>query len=108
MAFGISTGDVAEACARHPWRTLGFWLLVIAVAVFLASGLDGELNNDDDFTNNPDSARADALMSERIPDGPSTETVVIHSDALAIDDPAFRTVVEQTTSDLTSMTNIVA
>jgi RND superfamily putative drug exporter len=108
MAFGISTSDVAEACARHPWRTLGFWLLMIGVAVFLASGLDGALNNDNDFTNNPDSARADALMSERMPDGPSTETVVVHSDTYTVDDPAFRTVVEQTTSDLTALTSIVA
>ncbi|HEY7031986.1 MAG TPA: MMPL family transporter [Thermomicrobiales bacterium] len=108
MAFGISTNGLAEACSRHPWRVLALWLLVIALGVILASGLDGNLANGDDFTNNPDSQRADHLIDQRMGDDPATETVVVHSATLTVDDAAFRSVVEQTTTDLAAMTEVVA
>ncbi|HEY7034599.1 MAG TPA: MMPL family transporter, partial [Thermomicrobiales bacterium] len=108
MAFGISTNGVAEACSRHPWRVLALWLLVIALGVILASGLEGALNNDNDFTSNPDSQQADRLIHKRMGDEPATETIVVHSDTLTADDAAFRSVVEQTTADLAAMTQVVA
>jgi RND superfamily putative drug exporter len=108
MAFGLSTNGVAEACARHPWRVLGLWLLIIALGVILASGLEGSLNNDNDFTSNPDSQQANTLIDQRLGDEPLTETIVVHSETLTVDDAAFRSVVEQTTADLVAMKQVVA
>ncbi|HKG26643.1 MAG TPA: MMPL family transporter, partial [Thermomicrobiales bacterium] len=108
MAFGLSTNDVAEACSRHPWRILGLWVLIIVAGVLLASTLEGSLNNDNDFTNNPDSKVANGLIDQRMGDDPPTETIVVHSDALSVDDAAFRSVVEQTTADLLAMKEVVA
>jgi RND superfamily putative drug exporter len=108
MAFGLSTNGVAEACSRHPWRVLGLWLLIIAVGVLLASGLEGSLKNDNGFTNNPDSQHGKTLIRQRMGDDPATETVVVHSERLTVDDAAFRSVVEQTTADLAAMKPVVA
>jgi hypothetical protein len=88
MAFGISASDVAEACARSPWRMLGCWLLVIGVAAGLAAGRGGA-RRDDDVTNNPDAARADARMNDRLPDGPSMGTAVVPCAADTVDAPIF-------------------
>src|SRR5262245_60604810 len=106
--MSISTSDLAEVCARHPWKTLAFWLVLIAVGVFLASGLDSVLNGDDDFTNNPDSKRADALVDQRFGIEPPTETIVLTSTTLTVDDPLFRQTIAQTTSDLLALDAVVS
>src|SRR5215207_8101614 len=106
--MSFSTSDIAEVCARHPWRTIGFWVALIVVGVFLASGLDGVLSNDDDFTNTPDSKRADILIDQRFGNEPPTETIVVTSSTLTVDDPLFRQTVEQTTADLLGLDAVVA
>ena len=34
----LSTGGLARASARHPWRTIGLWVVIVAVALFLEPG----------------------------------------------------------------------
>jgi len=90
----VSTGAIAAACARHPWRTLGAWALAIALAVG-ASGalLGGALTTEARGTNDPESLRAERLMEKGFPrlrHDMTTEVVVIRSETLTVDDPAFR------------------
>ena len=42
MRPNLSTASLARASARHPWRTLGAWLTVLAVAIVLTSTLLGD------------------------------------------------------------------
>jgi RND superfamily putative drug exporter len=103
----LSTTNVARASARHPWRTLGFWLLLLVLAGVLQGTMGGAFNGDDDFTNNPDSKIADDLIDARMPDDPFTETIVVRAQNSTVDDAAYREVVKQTTADLLAMSGVV-
>ncbi len=106
----FSPAGLARVCARHPWRVLALWLIVLVFAFVAASGLGDALSADGTFTNNPESVRADDLLKDRMRGGqdhPVTETVIIHSDRATIDDPAFQQVVHQTVADLRAMPEVV-
>src|SRR5215207_1055093 len=82
---------MARACAAHPWRTIGVWLVAIVLGgVGAAAGL-GDLTTEGEVTNNPDSIKAERLIDERLPErrAPS-EMVVVRSERLTVDQPAFR------------------
>jgi RND superfamily putative drug exporter len=81
---------------------------MLVVAGVLSSGLGTALDNSADFTNQPESKKADNLIESHIGKSPMTETVVIQSSDLTVDDPQFKQVVEKTTNDLRGMTNAVA
>ncbi len=92
-ARGPMTRRLAERCARHPWRTIGAWLVAVLVAMaaagaFLADGLTTEQT----LTGGPDSVRALELTDDRLAGlEPPTELVVLRAEAGTVDDPAFRT-----------------
>jgi RND superfamily putative drug exporter len=102
------TQTLARACAARPWRTIGAWLLAIVVgAVCAAAGLGG-LTTEGQLTNNPDSIKAESLIEQRLPDRrTATELVVVRSDRLAVDQPAFRAEVRRL-ADLGRSTGQVA
>jgi putative drug exporter of the RND superfamily len=107
----FSTAGLARASARHPWRVLAAWLLVLVLAGVAASGLGDALTTEGDFTNRPESVRADDLLKLRLRGGqdqPVTETVVVHSDTATVEDPAFRQVVARTAADLRALPAVVA
>ena len=109
MRSFLSTAGLARASARHPWRTLTLWLAIIIVAGVLAARMGGALNSSSDFTNTPDSKRAEQLLKARMTGGqPLTETIVVQSQRATVDDPAFRTVVDQTLARLLAMPDVVA
>jgi putative drug exporter of the RND superfamily len=96
MAFSLSPASLATSSARHPWRVIGLWVLVL-LASFVISGalLSDALTNEASATNNPDSIRAEKLLEERLR-GPEriNEAVVIQSADLTVDEPAFQSHVE--------------
>ena len=105
----FSTAGLARASARRPWRTLGVWLAIIVVAVVASGAFSGSLSDEAEFTNKPESVQADELLEGRMRgEDPLTETVVITSTSATVDDPAFKQVVEQTTTNLRGMPNAVA
>src|SRR5689334_15262645 len=108
MRSFLSTMGLARASARHPWRTLRLWLIVVVAAGALQATLGGALKSAGDITNNPDSKQAQTLIERRIGKEPLTETVVIRSRRATVDDAAFRSVVERTTADLLGMRGVVA
>jgi RND superfamily putative drug exporter len=92
----FSTEGLARSSARRPWLIIGVWVAVIvasavAIGTLLASGLTTEIA----LTNNPESARAEDLLETRLrgPE-PTNEIVIVRSDTLTVDDPAFRSTVE--------------
>ena len=84
--------SIARACARHPWRTLGAWAVVlVCAAAVTVLYLGGALSNEQHFTNDPESSRATALISESFPGNDrSREIVIVRSAGLTVDDPQFR------------------
>ena len=87
----LSTESLARASAAHAWRTVAIWTVVLIVAVVLVATLlaDG-LTTEFRYSNNPDSKTGDALLEERLR-GPRrvNEVVIVQSDELVVDDPAF-------------------
>ena len=108
MTLFPSTRSIVGASTRHPWRTLGMWVVLIVLAGFLAASMGTKFSDDGDFTNNPESKQADTLLAQHSDDDPSTETVVVRSDQWTVDDPAFQTVVQTTSANLAAMTGVVA
>ena len=73
-----STQALAAASARHPWRTLGLWFVLIVLAGYAAGGL-GDVTSDEN-RGNSESDRANELISRlRVSTGPATEFVVVES-----------------------------
>lgn len=110
MFPSFSPERLARASARHRWPTIGLWLGVLTVAVVLAGALlGGGLTTELTLTNNPESVRADNLLDERLGNANTTigEIAVVRSETLTVDDPAYRTYVEQLTADLLTLGNEV-
>ncbi|HET9674388.1 MAG TPA: MMPL family transporter [Gaiellaceae bacterium] len=87
------TERVARACAAHPWRTVGAWILVLVASVvalaFVFTGLTTEASG----TNNPESERADERLVRAFPPDPDrivTDVIVVRSPRYTVDDPRFR------------------
>jgi putative drug exporter of the RND superfamily len=95
----VSPESLARASSRHPWRVIGIWVLVL-VAMGTASGrlLGDVLTNDFSFTNKPESIRAQDVIDQKFTPpgaGKDTEYVIVESSSATVDDPAFRSYVEQ-------------
>ena len=80
----INPETLARASSRHPWRVVVGWVVLIAAAGMTAGALlGGVLNNDIEFTNEPESVRAQDVIDERFAEqsaGASTEFVIISSE----------------------------
>jgi putative drug exporter of the RND superfamily len=109
MASPLSTEGLARISARRPWWVLAAWVVVVILAALAAPMLGDALTTSADFVNKPDSVRGQDLLEERLR-GPRalTETVIVRSDTLTVDDPAFRAAVERVTAQLGSLDGIVA
>ena len=63
--------------------------------VVIALLLGDALTSDGDVTSNPESKQAEALIHEGFPPQPTpSEIVVVRSDRLTVDDPAFKAKVQ--------------
>ncbi|MEZ4504713.1 MAG: MMPL family transporter [Thermomicrobiales bacterium] len=97
----FSTAGLARLSARRPWRTIGLWLLVLVLAGMSASTLNDALTTEQGFLNNPESQRGKELLEERLRgEQPITETIVIRSERLTVDDAAFQAKVDGLVSAL--------
>jgi RND superfamily putative drug exporter len=88
-AFNV-TGRLAEASARRPWIVVGLWIALFLVGGFLASRVGDALTTEMALTNDPESARADRLLEERLR-GPeqARELVIVASEGSTVNDPEF-------------------
>lgn len=98
----LSPGSLAAVSARHPWRTITLWIVLLAVITLLSGVAGGNTNNQDfGFSNNPESQVADKLVKDHFGDDTrASETIVVHSDSLTVDDQSFRDVVAKTVANL--------
>ena len=90
----LNPESVARASSRHPWRTLGAWFLaIVAMGALSGSLLAGVLTQDIAFTNKPESVKAQDIIDQHFSNGADTsdtEFLIVQSDSLTVDDPAFQ------------------
>ena len=108
----VSPESLARASSRHPWRTLGVWLVLIAAMGALSSALLGDvLTQDIAFTSKPESVRAQDALDAHFATGEeadSTEFLIVQSDAVTVDDPAFQDTVTALQGDLVALGDVLA
>ena len=108
MSSFLSTRGLARITSRHPWRTLGFWLVLLVLAAVMAPRLGDALTTEGNFTNRPESVVGDDLLEERLRgERPMTETIIVRSETATVDDAAFRSTVDGLVAQLTAMPEIV-
>ncbi len=102
MALNLSTESLARASSRRPWITIGIWVVLLAVAMVLNATLLGSATTTEfRFTNGVDSQRALDLLETRLRGPrPMTEMVIIQSDSMTVDDPAFQAKTESVFSTI--------
>ena len=108
----INPESLARASSRHPWRVvIGWVVLILAAGATTGALLGGVLNNDIEFTNEPESVKAQQVIDERFAAetaGVGTEFVIVSSDALTVQDAEFETFVEELQGALAQRTDLVA
>ena len=105
MALGISPEALARRSARRPWTTVGIWILALVIAfILVASLLDDALTTQFVFTNTPESQRGVDLMAELRGVPISTnEVIIVQSDRLKVNDPAFEEFAADLYSDIAAL-----
>jgi uncharacterized membrane protein YdfJ with MMPL/SSD domain len=86
------TERLARAASRHPWRTIGCWVVAIVAAGAAIVLAMGELTTEGHPTNNPQSARAEHAVEGAFPPDPRrfvTDLVVVRSDRVRVESPPF-------------------
>jgi putative drug exporter of the RND superfamily len=108
----VNPESLARASSRHPWWVLGAWVaLLLAAGTVTGMLLSGVLNNDIEFTNRPESVRAQDVIEKRFESkaaGVETEYVIVSSTTVGVDDPAFQRYVKEVQGALASARGLVA
>jgi len=103
----LNPESIARASSRHPWRTIGLWLVLIVAMGAVSSKLLGDvLTQEFEFTNRPESVRAQEVIDEKFSNGnavESTEFVIVQSDSLTVDDPEFQAFVGQIQGEVAAL-----
>ncbi|MCH7553707.1 MAG: MMPL family transporter [Chloroflexi bacterium] len=102
MAINLSTEGLARSSSNRPWITIGIWVAILALAMFLNVTLLGSATTTEfRFTNGVDSQAALDLLEERLRGPrPMTEMVIVQSETLTVEDAEFRGAVEEITATI--------
>jgi RND superfamily putative drug exporter len=104
----LNPESIARASSRHPWRTIGAWLVILVGSFSLVSAglFTDALTNGIDFTNTPESKEAAQLVQDRLRGGaeePDTELVLVVSETATADDATFQGYVGALQSEIDSL-----
>jgi RND superfamily putative drug exporter len=102
----LNPESIARASSRHPWRTVGVWLVIFVLAGAASSALLGSaLTTDIDFTNTPEAKEAQQILEQRrLEQDIVTENWIIAGpDEGAVEDPAFVENVNAALEDLSAL-----
>src|SRR5918992_6201534 len=95
----LSTGALAAASARHPWRTMGAWVVALGLSVVvIATLLGGSLTTEGEPTNDPQAFRARDALLQAFPPMPGstvTDIVVVRSEEHTAASPQFAAFVRE-------------
>jgi RND superfamily putative drug exporter len=102
----LSPESLARASSRHPWRTIGIWVVVIVSMGIVSSRLLGDvLSQEFEFTNQPESVRAQDVIDEKFQTNGAedTEFVIVLSDSLTIEDAQFEEAVTRLQEEIAAL-----
>jgi putative drug exporter of the RND superfamily len=102
----LNSETVARASSRRPWTTIVIWLVLVLGAGYLSSQLLGDvLSQEFDFTNEPESVRAQEIIDQRFGGNGAedTEFVIVQSDSATVEDPEFETAVRELQGELAQL-----
>jgi putative drug exporter of the RND superfamily len=99
----VSTERIARACARHPWTTLGAWVVALVLGFGTIVALL-DLTTEGEITSNPESEQGYEAIGRHFPPDPEdeyvNELILVRSSTLVVDDEAFREKVEALLADV--------
>jgi uncharacterized membrane protein YdfJ with MMPL/SSD domain len=93
----LSPETLARASSRRPLRTLAIWVVsIIAMGYVSSQLLAGVLSQDFNFTNKPESVRAQDIIDQKFHTNTDrdTELVIVHSDSLPVENAGFEAAVQ--------------
>ena len=99
----FSTTGLARWTSRNPWKTVIAWVAILVLGVLSAGTLGDNVTSDFRILSNPEAQKGLDLIEERNGQAPLNETIVITSETLTVDDPAFQAVVTNTANALRAM-----
>ena len=99
------TDALARISARRPWLTIALWAVAVIVGLLLVGGLLGSATTTQLTLSTEVEATKAADLLEDFWQRPEavTEVVVVQSESLTVDDPAFREKVESVFADITAL-----
>ena len=104
MLKRLSPESLARASGSKPLVVIAIWLALAVLAVLIAGALlDSATTTELRLTGNVESERAKSLLEERLGSRSITEIVVIQSDSLTVDDPAFQEKAESIFASLVAL-----
>jgi RND superfamily putative drug exporter len=103
-----SLSRLARSCARHPWRTIAVWLVVLVSLSSNAGRLDGEYVDDFRLPGS-DAQKAYDLLVDSFPvQAGGRATVVLAVDDGSLRDPARAAAIGRTLGDVAQLDRVVA
>ncbi|MEA2582387.1 MAG: putative drug exporter of the superfamily [Thermomicrobiales bacterium] len=106
----FSTAGLARSSARRPWLVVAAWVALLILAVVVQAVRPANTTTDVGLLNNPEAQQgwdlleAHGIRAER----GGTETLIVRSATLTVDDPAFRATVQRATDAFRADTDVVA
>jgi putative drug exporter of the RND superfamily len=106
----LSPRRLAAIAVERPRRVLFVWGGLVLIGFVLISGLlESALSSEADVTSSPESKQAQDLIDERFPERDALdELVIVRSEELTVDEPAFRERVESLTEELARQSGVEA
>jgi len=110
MASLSSTARLARISALHPWRTVIAWGGLLVLAGVIQGITPVNTTTDISLLNNPESQRGWDLIEEHgiREERRGTETIVVRSANMTIDDPAFQQTVQRVTEAFRADAEVIA
>ena len=105
MAINLSTEGLARSSSNKPWIVIGIWVAILTLAMFLNATLLGSATTTEfRFTNGVDSQAALDLLEDRLRGPrPMAEMLIIQSETLTVDDPAFQAKAESVFDEILAL-----
>jgi RND superfamily putative drug exporter len=106
--MSLSTAGLARASSRRPWLVVAIWLLIIVGAAGYSAAGGARFSTEVAFLSEPESIQGYELIDERMGgETPLTETVLVTSETLTVDDPAFAERVGAVVTSLRALPDLV-
>ena len=98
------TGRITRAAAKHPWRVLGAWALLVAVAFAVSGAMNASSNTE---TAGTEATEAKDLIRERLrAETAPEEFIVVESQTTTTDQAAFASFVDSLVRQLEALRQV--